>query len=101
MVNFKKTLTKQQQIDEAVKGVSNLLNAEFGYDELIETMSNAQTAIMVMTTHYHRLLEQFPEEDDNVYHEDITEFLWMVSEVCKVIKPFAEIIGKINPERVS
>lgn len=100
MTNFKKNLQQQKEINEAVQALFTLLGKEIGYDKIIESMSNAQTAIMVMTTHYHRLLQQFEDEEDKPYYEDITTFLWIVSELCKVIKPFAEIIGNINAKRI-
>ena len=91
MSNFKKTLDNQQKINEVVKGIYELFNKQLPYYEFMELMSNAQTAIMVMTTHYHRLLEMCEHEDSKGYQEDVTDFFYNVSELLKIIRPLAEI----------
>ena len=96
MVNFKKTLQQQEKINEAVQKVLKFYDEIATYSDVVEGMAKAQTAIMVMTTHYHRLLSQLSDEEDLPYHEDITEFLWIVSELLDSTKPFADLLGQIN-----
>ena len=99
MVNLKKTLQQQERINEAVQTVFEFFEKTAHYSEVVEDMAKAQTAIMVMTTHYHRLLSQFKDEDDKPYHEDITQFLWIVSELLEATRPFADMLGQINGQR--
>lgn len=96
MVNFKQNLQQQEKINEAVKKVLKFYDETITYSEVVEGMAKAQTAIMVMTTHYHRLLSQFTDEEDKPFHEDITEFLWIVSELLESTKPFADLLGQIS-----
>ena len=91
MNNFKKTLDSQQKVNEAVQAIFEHFRKEINFCELFESMSNAQTAIMIMTTHYHRLLEVQHNEDSKGYQEDVTDFFYNVSEIFKLIRPLAEM----------
>jgi hypothetical protein len=95
MVNFKKTLQQQEKINEAAQKVLKFYDDVATYSDVMEDMAKAQTAILVMATHYHRLLSQFTDEEDKPFHEDITQFLWIVSELLDATKPFADLLGQI------
>lgn len=95
MNNFKKTLNYQQTVDEAVQAIFKHFEDEAPFSEHYEIMSKAQTDIMVMATHYRRLLEQHKDELDDTYNEDITEFMWIVSKVFKLLRPFADMLGQV------
>ena len=99
MNNFKKTLEDQQKINDAVQAIFEHFSRWACYSEHIEVMSKAQTAIMVLTAHYHRLIEMKTDEIDETYHEDITQFICLVSQMMEILKPFADMLGQIRGNR--
>ena len=99
MVNFKEALKQQEKVNKAVEKVLKFYGETSTFSDVVEDMAKAQTAIMVMTTHYHRLLSQMKDEDDLPFHEDITQFLWIVSELLDATRPFADLLGQINGTR--
>lgn len=100
MVNFKETLKQQEKINEAANSVLKFYDELCTYSDVVEDMAKAQTAIMVMTTHYHRLLSLTEDQEDLPFHEDITQFLWLASELLKATRPFADLLGQISGKKV-
>lgn len=98
MNNFKKTLDNQQKINEATNAIFHHLKNVANFSSHYVCMSKAQTNIMVMATQYRNLLAQHKGELDYTYDEDITEFMWLTSQVFDLIKPFASMIGQVYGE---
>ena len=74
MNNFKRTLEDQQKINEAVQAIFEHFSRWACYSEHIEVMSKAQTAIMVMTAHYHSVHLSRVTDDGNP--KTLRRFAW-------------------------
>lgn len=96
MKNFKKQLENQQKINDAVQDIFKFLEEETNFSEMYCTMAQAQTCIM-------RLMEtnRFYEANGNFSTptDEITNFIYDVSEVYKLLKPFATIMGQVYGEK--
>lgn len=100
MVNFKDALQQQEKVNKAVQRLLKFYDETSTFSDVVEDMAKAQTAIMVMTTHYHRLLSLTEDQEDLPFHEDITQFLWLASELLKATRPFADLLGQISGKKV-
>lgn len=96
MDKLNESLDYQQKVSEAAEAIFEHLRTNV-YIGLLDSMLKAQYAIMEMTAKYHEMRERLDEDEpDWVFHEDITKFIWEVSEIYMLIRPFAELEGQIG-----
>ncbi len=94
MTNFKKQLDDQQKINKAVEEILKHFKEFDDYNNHYVSMAKAQTAIMALMNFYQTRIATNDKCDD-VFCEDIVNFMWEVSEMLVLLKPFAEILGQI------
>lgn len=97
MDKLNESLDYQQKVSEATEAIFDHLRTNVNYIGHLDTMMKAQYAIMEMTAKYHEMRERLDEEEpDWVFHEDIHKFIWEVSRIYMLIRPFAELLGQIG-----
>lgn len=95
MGNLKKSLENQQKINEAVSAIFDHFREIASYSDHIETMAEAQTNALMLLDHYNAAL-LMNEDEEPITAGDMVTFFWEVSQVYKLLKPFARMIGQIN-----
>ena len=95
MKNLKKKLENQQKVNEAVENIYEYFRENKTVLDLFRTMAQAQTCIMQLMeiNRYHETLNM-----PSVPTDEITEFIFDVSEIYKHIEPFYEVLESERAE---
>lgn len=97
MDKLNESLDYQQKVSKAAEAIFDHLGTNVDYIGHLDSMLKAQYAIMEMTAAYHEMRERLDEvEPDWVFHEDIHKFIFEVSQIYMLIRPFAELLGQIG-----
>lgn len=99
MKNFKKQLENQQKINEAAKDIIEHFTHFANYSSHYESMANATVQIMQLIELNQRVMAVESEIGKGEMTDDIPDFLWEVTMIYKLLKPFAEMVGQVYGER--
>lgn len=96
MSKFRKKLQKQEFITCAVRSLARHFVEEANFYEHYRSMCDAQTAVMVLESHYRQELALNKNSKDDVDFNDVTEFFYLMSNLLNAVSDFAELIGQTS-----
>lgn len=99
MKNFKKQLENQQKINEAAKAIIDHFTDVDNYSSHYESMANATVQIMQLIELNQRVIAIDSGIGKGEMTDDIPGFLWDVTVIYKLLKPFAEMVGQVYGEK--
>jgi hypothetical protein len=95
MSNLKRALENQQSINEAVEAIFDYFSKDCSYAEALETIADAQIAIMELMEISNKAAMNPALDYEFVSAENIKNFLFEANNMCKLLRPFAKLLGQV------
>lgn len=95
MCNLRKSIETQKAINESVESIFQFFEDVCSYAGMFETMSNAQFELIQLMELNRWIAENNSLGIESVPTKSMEDFIFLVNETYKLLKPFANLMGQV------